>query len=140
MLIFKGYNAVVEVLKDDAFYVLVSLHRYMKSKLDDKDHVFYYNYKGTNQDYWGESYKYLERLIQLPIERRKNIEYIVYNESIYGENRIFFYYNKRGYGVELERKHKGLKCIMDRLQEIFKIEDENKFILKHWMYLRYIIK
>ena len=33
MLIFKGYNAVVEVLKGDAFYVLVSLHRYMKSKL-----------------------------------------------------------------------------------------------------------
>jgi hypothetical protein len=90
MLIFKGYNAVVEVLKDDAFYVLVSLHRYMKSKLNDKDHVFYHN--------------------------------------------------KRGYGVELERKHKGLKCIMDRLQEIFLIEDENKFILKHWMYLKYKIK
>ena len=66
MLIFKWYNAVVEVLKEDTFYVLVSLHKYMKSKLDDKDHVFYYNYKGTNQDYWGGSYKYLEKIILNP--------------------------------------------------------------------------
>jgi hypothetical protein len=29
---------------------------------------------------------------------------------------------------------------MDRLQEIFKIEDERRFFLKNWMYLRYIIK
>jgi hypothetical protein len=112
----------------------------MKSKLDDKDHVFYYNYKGTNQDYWGGSYKYLEKIIQLPIEIQKNIEYIVYNESCYGESLIFFYYNKRGYAIELNRKHKGLKCTMDRLQEIFKIEDERRFFLKNWMYLRYIIK
>jgi hypothetical protein len=28
---------------------------------------------------------------------------------------------------------------MDRLQEIFKIEDERRFFLKHWMYLRYIM-
>jgi len=139
MLIFKGINAAVEILKEDTFYVLVTLHKYMKSKLKVKDHVFYYNYKGTNQDYWGESYKYLEKIIQLPIDRRKNITYIIFNESSYGESLIYFYYNKKGYSIELNRKHKGLKCTMDRLQEIFKIEDERRFFLKHWMYLRYIM-
>jgi len=140
MLIFKGINTSVEILKEDTFYVLVTLYKYMKSKLQDKDHVLYYNYKGNNQDYWGESYKYLEKIIQLPIARRINIEYIIFNESSYGESLIFFYYNKKGYSIELNRKHKGLKYTMDRLQEIFKIEDERRFFLKHWMYLRYIIK
>ncbi len=65
MVLFKGCNASVKVLRDDAFYVLVSLQKYMKSKLKDKDHVFYDNYKGTNQDYWGESYTYLEKIVLL---------------------------------------------------------------------------
>jgi hypothetical protein len=140
MLIFKGINTSVEILKEDTFYVMVTLHKYMKSKLQGKDHVLYYNYKGTNQDYWGESYKYLEKIIQLPIDRRKKITYIIFKESSYGESLIFFYYNKKGYSIELNRKHKGLKCTMDRLQEIFKIEDERRFFLKNWMYLRYITK
>ncbi len=140
MLIFKGINAYVKILKEDTFYVLVTLHKYMKSKLKDKDHVFYYKHKGTNQDYWGESYKYLEKIIQLTIDRRKKITYIIFKESSYGESLIFFYYNKKEYSIELNRKHKGLKCTMDRLQEIFKIEDERRFFLKNWMYFKYIIK
>ena len=80
------------------------------------------------------------KIIQLPIARRKYIEYIIFNESSYGESLIFFYYNKKGYSIELNRKYKGLKCTMDRLQEIFKIEDERRFFLRNWMYLRYIIK
>lgn len=140
MFLFKGCNASVKVLREDAFYVLVSLQKYMKSKLKDKDHVFYYNYKGTNQDYWGESYTYLEKIVLLPIEKQKKIEYVVFNESSYGENYIMFYYNQRGYEIELHRKHKGLEAIMDRVQEIFKIEDEARFFPKQWMYFKYLLK
>ena len=138
MLIIKDYNSYVNILKDDAFEVLVSLHTYMRSKLHETDHVFYYNYKGNNQNYWGESYDFLEKLVKLPVDKRKNIEYIVYKESS-GENRILFYYNKKAFAIELNRKHKRLHSIMNRLQDIFNIEDEDKPLVKKWKYLTYIM-
>ena len=139
MLIFKGHNAIVNYLKEDVFTILISLHRHMKSKLNDKDHVFYYNYKGTNKDYWGDGYKLLEKLVQLPIEKRKNIEYIVHNETNEGETYILYYYNKRSYQFELNRKYRELHGIMDRLQEVFQVEDEDKPLIKKWKYLKYVM-
>ena len=139
MLIFKGHNAMVNYLKEDVFTILISLHGYMRSKLNDNDHVFYYNYKGTNKDYWGYGFKLIEKLVQLPIEKRKNIEYIVYNETYNGETYILYYYNKRSYQFELNRKYRELHGIMDRLQVVFQVEDEDKPLIKKWKYLKYVM-
>lgn len=139
MLIFKGHNAMVNYLKEDVFIILISLHGYMRSKLNDKDHVFYYNYKGTNKDYWGNGFKLIEKLVQLPIEKRKNIEYIVHNETNEGETYILYYYNKKSYQFELNRKYRELHGIMDRLQEVFQVEDENRPLIKKWKYLKYVM-
>jgi hypothetical protein len=140
MLIFKGINAPVIVLKKDTFSVLESLHKYMTSKLNDKDHVFYYNYKGTNKDYWGEGYLLLDKIVNLPLSKRNNVEIIVYKENIpMGHSCILYYYNKKSYLFDLDRKYKNLHKIMDRLQEIFDIEDEDRFVTKQWKYLTYLM-
>lgn len=138
-LIIKGYNTFVNYLKDDAFNVLISLHKYMQTKIHDKDLTYrYYNFKGTNLDYWGDGYKLIEKLVQLPKSKRDEIKYMIFKES---ENQIDFlyYYRENYYKIELKRENKDVHKIMDRLLEIFKVEDERRTLVKKWKYLAYVM-
>jgi hypothetical protein len=56
-----------------------------------------------------------------------------------GHSCILYYYNKKSYLFDLDRKYKNLHKIMDRLQEIFDIEDEDRFVTKQWKYLTYLM-
>lgn len=138
MLLIKGYTLKVNTLKDDSFEVLKSLHSYMKSKLHEKNHVIYRNYSGNNQEYWGKKYIFLSKLINLPENQRKDIVYIL-SKEIDGQVGIFYAYGKLGYGLKLTRKTKEVHKIMDRINEIFEIENEEKPLIKKWKYLTYIM-
>ena len=139
MLIIQGYNAVVDDLKDDSFYLMRSLYNFMKPKIHDKDLVFrYHNYKKTNLDYWGYGFKLMEKLVNLPKNRRDEINYIVFSETD-GNSHFGFIFYKNYYFLELNRKHKGLHKYMDRLQEIFQVEDERRPIIKNLKYLQYVL-
>lgn len=139
MLIVQGYNAVVKNLQEDAFNVLTSLYKYMKSKAHDNDLAHnYYNYKKTNLDYWGNGYQLIEKLVHLPPSKRKEIIFVVYAEN---NDRVsfFYYFHKQQYKLELYRKEKEVHKIMDRIKEIFRVEDERRPLVKKWKYLTYIM-
>ncbi len=139
MLLIDGYTTYVETLKEDTFNCLVLIHKYMKSKLYDKDHVFYYNPQITNKEYWGKTYLILDKIVNLPPIKKKSIVFILSKENTLNEMSILYAIGKKGAIFTLKRKYKELQPIMDRLQDIFYIEVEKRVIIKKLKYLKYIL-
>ncbi len=139
MLLIDGYTTYVETLKEDTFNCLVLIHKYMKSKLNDKDNVFYYNPKITNKEYWGTTYLLLDKIVNLPPIKKKSIVFILSKENTLNEMSILYAIGKKGAILTLKRKHKELHPITDILQDIFYIEVEKSVIIKKLKYLKYIL-
>jgi len=137
MLIFKGINTPINLLKEDGFYLLESLYSYMTKKLYHNDHSHYYNYNKTNRDYWGNGYELLKQIVSLPKRERYAVTIVIVKEH---ENisYVFYSYKNKSYQFSLERKFKSLHKIMDRLNLIFDVED-SEGIKRKWKYLTFIL-
>jgi hypothetical protein len=137
MLIFKGINTPINLLREDGFYLLESLYSYMTKKLDHNDHSHYYNYKKTNREYWGNGYELLKQIVSLPKRERYAVTIVIVKEH---ENisYVFYSYKNKSYQFSLERKFKSLHKIMDRLNLIFDVED-SEGIKRKWKYLTFIL-
>ena len=135
MFIFKGINALVDTLKDDSFNVLISTYNYMTPKLKDNDYVEYHNTNLTNEQFWGEGYSLLKQIVNLPKRERDNVKIVFFRENN-NVCSVFYVYKKKYYQFYLNRKYKQLHKIMDRINEIFEVED-SEGLNKKWKYLMY---
>jgi hypothetical protein len=138
MFIVKDFSVQVKTLKEDTFNLLVTLQKHMTSKSKDKDYAPYHNYAKTNLDFWGDGYKLISEIVKLPPSKRDKVDYILIKE-MNGESAIYFYYNQKSYNFFLYRKNSAHIKMIDRINEIFKVEDENRIVIKKWKQLTYLM-
>ena len=137
MFLFKGVNALADILKDDSFSILISTYNYMSSKLNDKDYVEYHNTNQTNKEFWGDGYTLLKEIVNLPKRERDKVKIVLFTENN-NKCSIFYVYKKRYYQFYFNRKYKQLHKIMDKINEIFEVED-SEGVKKQWKYLMYLM-